>query len=115
MSPIFLWTLADSKEMMSVLWWSKVVILIHGQWVTSFSVAPDAHMAREVALRATEEAEHRDMWLIGLNAAPGWNDLPTSISCVHQLFILGRQEQALAVMVDSIMKAVVEEGESFDV
>lgn len=111
MSPIFVWSLADSTEMRSVLLWSKVVIVTKDARVISMEVHETPDFARRMALHVTQAAEERGLWLIGIHGHRGWNDLPTSMASAHQLHILGRQEQALAVMVDSIAKCVVREGE----
>lgn len=113
-SPIFLWTLANSAEMVTVLLWSKVVIITHGAQVTNFILQPTPGEARTAALEATVAAESRGLWLIAVHAHRGWTDLPTTISTAHQLYAVGHQNQALAVVVDGICKYIVAEGVNLD-
>lgn len=113
MIPIFLWTLADAKESISILLWSKVTIVTDGSQV-SVSVHESEDLAREAAIEATYAAEGLGLWLVGIQGHGGWDDLATSIGTAHGLSIVGHQEAALAATVNSIMKKVGQEGAPLD-
>lgn len=113
-NPAFFWSLANSREMVSVLLWSKIVIVTEDARVTRFMVHQTADEARAEALATTAAAERLGLGLIAANGHRGWEGLTEQVAIAHHLHNLGRQEQALAFIVDGIAKQIIEEGEDPD-